>query len=215
MKRLVMLGILGLGACSGDKSPAAGAVDSSFVATIETNIRERMKDPEAVRFRKLQVRESGGVRIACGEFNAKNSYGGYNGYRPYVAINSDVEISTDSGFADTTFTDAYRTCAGLPSLAPARAQAAREAQARSDSMMAAINRDLAVMTKAATIEEQIAPLVDAGKPPFVGWLSRKTLYNAFCSGRHRIPVRERKLFLTEEEGKAAGYRLATDAECAS
>lgn len=44
-----------------------------------------MKDPSSTQFRRLQAvtLKDGTVRV-CGEVNAKNSFGGYNGFSPFV-----------------------------------------------------------------------------------------------------------------------------------
>jgi hypothetical protein len=57
------------------------------VADAKKIIAEQMADPEAVRFRNVRQGRSGFV---CGEFNAKNAFGAYTGYRRfYVTGPSD------------------------------------------------------------------------------------------------------------------------------
>lgn len=56
-----------------------------------------LKDPESARFRNLQVfHTSTGARAVCGEFNAKNSYGAYTGYKKFAAAKSVVFTSEDT-----------------------------------------------------------------------------------------------------------------------
>lgn len=57
-------------------------------------VRDRMKDPSAVQFRALHVGASGAL---CGEMNAKNSYGGYVGFKPFVVQDGQATIVTDEG----------------------------------------------------------------------------------------------------------------------
>ena len=46
-------------------------------------VANRMKDPGSVQFRSVRS-YSGGV--VCGESNAKNEYGGYTGFKPFVYV---------------------------------------------------------------------------------------------------------------------------------
>lgn len=57
----------------------------SIIQTAEALVAERMRDPEATRFRdeKAAYMTSGGDYIVCGTLNAKNAMGGYVGYKPY------------------------------------------------------------------------------------------------------------------------------------
>jgi hypothetical protein len=50
---------------------------------IATAIRNLLKDPDSARFRWPAVREWG---LYCGWVNAKNSYGGYTGFQPFMII---------------------------------------------------------------------------------------------------------------------------------
>jgi hypothetical protein len=44
----------------------------------------QLKDPESARFKNLKAREDG--MYLCGEVNAKNSFGGYVGFRRFYAL---------------------------------------------------------------------------------------------------------------------------------
>lgn len=65
------------------KSESAGLVDSA-----ETAVRQALKDPESVQFRKVKIVQlatpAGDSPIVCGEFNAKTSFGGYAGFEPFA-----------------------------------------------------------------------------------------------------------------------------------
>jgi hypothetical protein len=43
-----------------------------------------MKDPSSVQFRNVSYRATGTLEVVCGEYNAKNSYGGYVGFKIFV-----------------------------------------------------------------------------------------------------------------------------------
>lgn len=65
---------------------AAAQDNSGFVRAAKRNIAAQMKDPSSVQFRDLYIgRDSDGKLSLCGEINAKNGYGAYAGFRPFVA----------------------------------------------------------------------------------------------------------------------------------
>lgn len=48
---------------------------------------DRLKDAESARFRAIkQGPPKDGAWTLCGEVNAKNSYGGYSGFEPFLAV---------------------------------------------------------------------------------------------------------------------------------
>lgn len=55
---------------------------SAFVKQAKEAITSRFKDPESARFRGLYLSQKE-LPTLCGEVNAKNSYGGYVGYRGF------------------------------------------------------------------------------------------------------------------------------------
>ncbi|WP_145980698.1 hypothetical protein [Magnetospirillum sp. ME-1] len=75
---------------------------------IEDSLRGKLKDPESARFKHYFVGETGveNVFSACGEVNAKNSYGGYVGSVPY---SSEIHIESNNGkksyYATATIAD--------------------------------------------------------------------------------------------------------------
>lgn len=46
-------------------------------------VHAELKDPSSAQFQWLPIAKSG---IYCGRVNAKNSYGGYTGFRPFVVF---------------------------------------------------------------------------------------------------------------------------------
>ncbi len=61
-------------------------------------VRDQMKDPESAKFRNLTSSRNSNV---CGEVNAKNSYGGYVGFKRFLALNGVVFMDDGgSGFID-------------------------------------------------------------------------------------------------------------------
>lgn len=73
------------------------------------HVKERLKDPFTVQFQKVTdglMEEAvlpNGAKIGsfyemCGEINAKNSYGGYIGFKPFVAVAFEEKGEVTYGF---------------------------------------------------------------------------------------------------------------------
>jgi hypothetical protein len=63
--------------------------EATAVSKAKTAILRRLKDPESARFRDIHVRVEKAaagnlVTVVCGQVNAKNSFGGYVGFRPFL-----------------------------------------------------------------------------------------------------------------------------------
>ncbi|MWL87687.1 hypothetical protein [Cupriavidus sp. SW-Y-13] len=56
------------------------------MAAITQAIKDQVKDPDSVRLRGVMAVQEEGVTKFCGEVNAKNSYGGYVGFKPFYAF---------------------------------------------------------------------------------------------------------------------------------
>ena len=55
-----------------------------------------LKDADSAQYREVTYRKRMGFSVLCGEVNAKNSFGGYSGYRPFLVIGSLVSIEPAS-----------------------------------------------------------------------------------------------------------------------
>jgi len=69
-------------------------------AKAKAEIRRRMKDPDSVVFRDVHYPDILKEEV-CGEFNAKNGFGGYVGYKRFVYKKSEKAVyieSLDSNF---------------------------------------------------------------------------------------------------------------------
>lgn len=90
MRRLC-LALLCMSATVGATEPAGHAAQDA--------VRQMLKDPESARFRSVastaHVTPRGEKVYVCGEVNAKNSFGGYVGFRHFYAI-----VSSDGVVAD-------------------------------------------------------------------------------------------------------------------
>ncbi|MGH8160036.1 MAG: hypothetical protein ACREPQ_18110 [Rhodanobacter sp.] len=72
-------------------------------------LRESLKDPESAKFRKLYFSKIGGVQYLCGEVNARNGMGGYNGYRPFYAGPAYAIMADDTTY---TLSEILSKCLG-------------------------------------------------------------------------------------------------------
>lgn len=80
--------IIALIALSALAGPAF-ADDEVAISDAKTVVVRTFKDPDSAQFRNIVIRDSGKRRAVCGEVNAKNSYGGYVGYRAFYVIEGD------------------------------------------------------------------------------------------------------------------------------
>lgn len=72
----------------GQKSPG----DAIFIAKAKATASAQMKDPESAKFRSLIVHHASQISYVCGEINAKNSFGGYVGYRRFLTDGADMTV---------------------------------------------------------------------------------------------------------------------------
>ena len=71
--------------------------DAAKVQVVKMSIAKSLKDPDSAKFRGVKLKWG----TVCGEVNAKNSYGGYAGYRRFYAIDG-----TDVHMEETRFSEA-------------------------------------------------------------------------------------------------------------
>lgn len=87
MKKLcLMLGMSMLWSSNGVFAAQTASIDE---VALRVAMEDVLKDSESARFRNLDVFEDpylgDGQYTLCGEVNAKNSYGAYIGYKPFMA----------------------------------------------------------------------------------------------------------------------------------
>ncbi|WP_162928365.1 hypothetical protein [Sphingopyxis terrae] len=71
----------------------------AWIAAAQISVKKRLKDPSSAEFRNVHFYSGGKAAVACGEVNAKNSFGGYSGYERFVAAGSTnlVFLESDLG----------------------------------------------------------------------------------------------------------------------
>lgn len=91
--------------------------ESSAIEKVKIMIADLMKDPESTKFRNVRVVEykgrfdKGAVAspkeryVICGELNGKNSYGGYVGFKSFVAGIDEAMIERTGGRYEKTNRD--------------------------------------------------------------------------------------------------------------
>ena len=79
-------------------SSGVGIDDSTLIEMALQQVRDSMKDPSSAQFEDVQAVAYQDGKVVCGSVNAKNSYGGYVGFTPFVAVASGADIYFDSEF---------------------------------------------------------------------------------------------------------------------
>lgn len=65
---------------------------------VQNQIRQNAKDPDSVQFRNEKINNDTDVgAVACGEYNAKNSFGAYTGFKGFVAVEKTQKTYFENG----------------------------------------------------------------------------------------------------------------------
>ncbi|ENX06086.1 hypothetical protein [Acinetobacter courvalinii] len=63
------------------------ANNTSLIKNAKQSIRDSIKDPRSAQFQHIRVvKNLRGERAVCGEVNAKNAFGGYVGFTPFMYV---------------------------------------------------------------------------------------------------------------------------------
>jgi hypothetical protein len=73
---------------------ATGKTREQAIEAAKAAITASLKDPGSAMFRYVKLKKFGDGEVVCGEVNAKNSYGGYVGFKRFVAGITDAKIET-------------------------------------------------------------------------------------------------------------------------
>jgi hypothetical protein len=71
---------------------AARFKDAELLTRARQVIASVMRDPDSVLFRGLTLKKAGDIRFVCGEYNAKNGFGAYVGYRRFVTDTQEMTV---------------------------------------------------------------------------------------------------------------------------
>ncbi len=69
-----------------------GAVEPKAIIEAKAAVINVAKDPESVRFRGVRIEKMKNGEWIKGEYNAKNSFGGYVGFSKFVYVTSDKHL---------------------------------------------------------------------------------------------------------------------------
>lgn len=94
---LCLLFLLSAVAAAGPRKPAPKSepVVDPRIAAAKQLVTDSLKDPESARFREIFVARDG--ETVCGAVNAKNSMGGYVGFRRFMIESGGSMFFDDSG----------------------------------------------------------------------------------------------------------------------
>lgn len=91
---LGLLAVLGLTACTAAPEP-------NPFAHVEEAVRNVLVDPASAQFQAITAHPRGGTaETYCGEVNARNRMGGYDGFKRFVFIPATGEVRIDPAFTD-------------------------------------------------------------------------------------------------------------------
>jgi len=95
---VTLLAVSNLAVADDDASlDAAKAHDEAVIVAAKEIVANGLKDPDSAQFRNIFVRQGKSKRVTCGEVNAKNSYGGYTGYRTFSVLEGDSKALIKQG----------------------------------------------------------------------------------------------------------------------
>lgn len=131
-KAAAILSAVALAGCAGpmphsnNASPppqplAPVTLTSAQIAMVQAGVRSSLKDPASARFDRVQLWKAGqkdATHIAvCGYVNAKNSFGGYTGDKPFVGVmDGRIFVVAGMGGSDLDSLSVLAVCRkdGLP-----------------------------------------------------------------------------------------------------
>ena len=76
---------------------AGSGCSSQFETDVQKAVAYGMKDPESAQFREVDYYPD--AKLACGEVNGNNSYGGKTGFGGFAYDNGYVVFESDNGYA--------------------------------------------------------------------------------------------------------------------
>lgn len=62
------------------------ALNAAQTDAVEAGVRHGLKDPASAQFRNMRAGQNGESVTVCGEVNARNSFGGFAGFSPFIGM---------------------------------------------------------------------------------------------------------------------------------
>lgn len=91
----------------------AAHAENQSVEKAKALVAAKMKDPGSVQFLDVVHAPPHGTvtgDIVCGRVNAKNSFGGYVGYRRFVSFGSSAIVEGEGSVMDDLLKGAWKEC---------------------------------------------------------------------------------------------------------
>lgn len=63
---------------------------ASWIATSQTAVKNRLKDPRSAEFRNVFFKDYEGAPMVCGEVNSNNGFGGKAGFQRFIASGEEL-----------------------------------------------------------------------------------------------------------------------------
>ena len=81
-------------------------LSAAQIKAVHEGARAGLKDPDSARFGEIAAAERESRITVCGFVNAKNSYGGYTGMKPFIGVLRTNPLGFDPvGFGSTSIRD--------------------------------------------------------------------------------------------------------------
>jgi hypothetical protein len=91
---------------SDNAPPDPAVLDGELQYGGEQAVKARLRDPESAQFRNEVVVHKAKTTALCGEVNARNGFGGFTGYEPFIANGSDMVVFP-ADLSGSTFSAAW------------------------------------------------------------------------------------------------------------
>lgn len=89
------------------------SVNALDIKMAEEVIKVQLSDPDSAKFKDMHSYKKEGLTYICGTYNAKNKFGGYVGYIPFLMSNEDyVEFDYPSMATESQWV-ILRACMGI------------------------------------------------------------------------------------------------------
>ncbi|MFG0419745.1 hypothetical protein [Pseudomonas sp. SWI36] len=82
IRKITLAAALSLLVCSGAFAAGTAASKADLTA-LKSAMEDKLKDAESSKFKDVRIAKDG---TTCGLVNAKNSYGAYSGFEPFIAM---------------------------------------------------------------------------------------------------------------------------------
>jgi hypothetical protein len=81
--------------------------EANYIAATQDYVRDRLRDADGAKFRKMYVSRAAGPPMVCGEVNAKNGFGGYSGWQRFIAAPTGELVFLEEMMARGEMTKAW------------------------------------------------------------------------------------------------------------